>query len=372
MKVGIITLFGENYGAVLQAYALRKKLEMLGYDAQVINYVDKDHITYGMPRIRLAKFYLRKAACLILTQNKKRRLFSAFRAKYIRFSPKRYHDFRNLKADPPMYDIYISGSDQVWNPSIFQYDFNFLLDFVPEGKRRISYAASFGKRTLPKGDIQRINDLLHDYDALSVREDSGRELLKTVFGLNAQTHLDPTLLLNAGDWGGMLTGYTGKYRRGQYIVCYYMPGDRAVCNAISKIASQLNKVHGYKVIKLGMKEHYKLALWDDYDVSAGPLDFIALFYNASYVVTNSFHGVSFAINFNKPFFAPINSDIPKETALHERIISLVEKLGLRQCIVPVSAGEQLTFDTERKIDYHHANMVLEGERRCAEAYLKSI
>ena len=155
------------------------------------------------------------------------RRFEAFVAEEMALSPRRYTAFEQLRADPPAYDVYVAGSDQIWNPYIFQdkqFDPSFLLGFVREG-RRIAYAPSLGVPELPEDKAEELRRFLTPFSALSVREKrGGRFCCGEAAGRDARVVLDPTLLLTGEDWGELAAA---PKRQGPYILCYFVsdPGE---------------------------------------------------------------------------------------------------------------------------------------------------
>ncbi len=338
MKTAIMTLaLSDNYGAALQTCGLAHAIRALGHDTRVYRYQNWSRITYGMSalsRIKYEGFRLSKA---ILTQGVRQKRFDAFRESHIPFTQKFYGNNEELRADPGEFDVYISGSDQIWNPKLFVFDYSYFLDFVPEGKKKISFASSFGKAGFEEDYKEKCGKLLGEFSHISVREKSGEAIVKDLCGKTATTCVDPTLLLTRQDWAPMMENASEKARNFRGILCYFMPGDKLVTDAIESIAQQLHKKTGLPIMHLGIKEHtvfsYKRG---ETDIKAGPADFLAYFSGAQYVVTNSFHGTAFSMNFGKECYIPINDTLPKGKALHERITSLLTQVGATERMLPAS------------------------------------
>lgn len=123
----------DNYGAALQTYGLAHAVKALGHDTEVYRYQNWSRITYGMSAVSRIKYEGLKIAKTILTQNKRKKRFAAFREKYIPLTQRLYGNNAQLRQDPGQYDVYISGSDQIWNPRLFVFDYSYFLDFLPEG-----------------------------------------------------------------------------------------------------------------------------------------------------------------------------------------------------------------------------------------------
>ena len=345
-KIGIITLQGDNYGATLQAVALNKKLNDLGYDAENLDYNDKKRVLSGLSLKGRVKFFLRQKVIIpILIGNKRKKNFNAFRKNYLKLSSDRWDSKEKLAQNPPQYDVYISGSDQIWNPDVINNDYNYLLAFAPDESKKIAYASSFGKAEISEDKYDIYKHYLSRYNHLAVRENSGQKLVEKLTGRSCYTVVDPTLLLTEQEWSEMASAQKDTE---PYILCYYMPGDKLVCDAICKIATALSKKTGKKVINLGLKEHYVLKPGLDFRATAGPAEFISLFLNADCIVTNSFHGTAFATNFNKQLYVPINSKILGKGARHTRMIDYLNLIELSDAIVLVD--ENFTF-SEHSLDY---------------------
>ncbi|MBR5529137.1 MAG: polysaccharide pyruvyl transferase family protein [Oscillospiraceae bacterium] len=338
MKAAIMTLaLSDNYGAALQCYGLSKALTDMGVDNELYRYQNWARITYGMSAVSRIKYEGLKAAKLLLTGGERAKRFTSFRETYIPMTKKLYENNDQLRQQPGDYDVYISGSDQIWNPRLFVFDYSYFLDFVPAEKKKISFASSFGKAGFEESYKEKCGKLLNEYSHISVREKSGETIVKELCGKDAVTSLDPTLLLTKEDWMPLTETASQKAKNFNGILCYIMPGDSLVEAAIEKLAQQLHEKTGLPIMRLGIKEHkvfsYKK---DEVDIKAGPADFLAYFAGAKYVVTNSFHGTAFSVNFGKEAYIPINDTLPPEKALHERVKSLLAQVDGEALMVPAS------------------------------------
>ena len=339
-SASLMTLsLSENYGAALQTYASAEAFRRLGASVTVYNYNDARRLTYGLSLPAKIKYRVWTALKHLLTLGKKARRYRSFRAKHIPMS-KRYRNNAELRAAPGEYDVYVAGSDQIWNPALFLFDYSYLLDFVPTGKRKISYATSFGKAALGEGDRERMASLLRDFSALSVREESGKDILRELVGREAELCLDPTLLLRREDWEPVAADAKPRHPDFHGILCYIMPGDPAVEAAILEVAESLKKKTGLPILCLGMKEYKRFTSYrrNLCDIVAGPSEFIYYMLRAEYVVTNSFHGTAFSVNFGKRFYVPINTSRPPSRALHERILSFLKLVGAESALVRLGDG----------------------------------
>lgn len=349
MKAIIMTLaLSFNYGAALQTYALARKLQDLGVATSVYKYIDMGRLTYGCSIKKKFIHTLWYYGKDIFNLWQKKIGFSRFRKKYIPLTKKRYHNNTELKKAPKDYDVYISGSDQIWNPDVFLYDTSYFFDFLPDTCKKISYASSFGKSTFNEKDKEKCGKLLAKYEKISVREDSGVGIVKELCGKEAECVLDPTMLLTRDDWDVIADDAKKKAKNFKGILCYIMPGDSKVVSAIVKTAEDLHKETSLPIMYIGIKEYevFKYGMKNS-DIFASPMDFVAYFKNAEYVVTNSFHGTAFSLIYGKKFYIPINDSLPKEKALHERVTSILKKTDAENAMFLVSDMKRKEIDVEK-------------------------
>lgn len=360
MKAAIMTLaLSNNYGAVLQTYALAKKTQDLGVNTVVYKYNDIKRLTYGCSFSKKIIRLTWHCAQDVFSLWQKRKGFNNFRKKYIPFTERRYYNNDELKNTNFDYDIFITGSDQVWNPDMFLYDTSYFFDFIPDECKRISYASSFGKGTFNESHKEKCGELLSKYSSISVREESGVEIVKDLCEKEAECVLDPTLLLKASEWDKIAENAKSKAKNFKGILCYVMPGDTKVVSSIVKIAEDLHKSTGLPILYIGIKEYdiFKFGV-KNCDIFVSPMDFVAYFKNAEYVVTNSFHGTAFSLIYNKKFYIPINDELQKGKALHERILSITNKLDAQNALVPTSNLKLKELDLETV----QANLSVEREK----------
>ena len=365
MRTGLITFhFAHHYGAQLQALATMKAIQGLGHECQIIDY-RLPHTT------RTNQIFKKSRAVRDMASDAHTALhYAAFQRRFQRFedfvaqemelSPQRYTSFAQLREGPPAYDVYVSGSDQIWNPYIFQdkqFDPAFLLDFVKEG-RRIAYAPSLGVPQLPEDKAAELKRFLEPFSALSVREKRGQVLVREAAGRQAKVVLDPTLLLNGDDWGKLAAP---PQHQGPYILCYFVsdPGEAA------PYALALSKRTGWPIVQLaGARRKIEGAREIVFD--AGPREFLGLFQHAAAVVTNSFHGAAFSLQFRKDFFTSMSPKERREPTF-SRIYSLLSRLGCADRII----GLDTTAPIDAKMDYDQVYERLEAAPADSLAYLKA-
>lgn len=357
--IGIITIHRvTNFGSVLQTFATQKILESLDYDITIIDYIAprlkvKNIFKESFIRRREGKLY-KKISGFISMEILNRFVFSQFLKKYINLSKEKYYSLEDIKTNLPKQDYYMTGSDQVWNSFYNKFiDPVFFLNFT-EGKK-ISFASSFGREYVDKEELTKIKSYLDKYTRISVREDSGVKMLQSI-GFDNITHLvDPTLLITKDEWLKLLSVKTKKEKI-PYVLIYPMSViDPNLFVTARQVANRINGVVYF--LGSGLKT-YKEA--DKTFKLQSPIDFLSLVNNADFVVTNSFHGTIFSINFNKKFIV-----IPPEK-FHTRIQSILELLHLED---RVYLGQGNIDYFLKDFDYIKVNEMLRIERRKSLEYI---
>lgn len=299
LKLATITCHNcYNFGASLQAYSLYKYLNDLGYECELIDYIP-DYMEYNVRYRRISPAWNQDAFRrfiyhatkhpFIAFKFRRKKAFDNFKKNYIK-TTRTYHSFKELEMNPPDADIYICGSDQIWNGEFYENgrDRSFYLDFAPEEKKRISYAASFGVEKLSNEQVVFIKPLLEKMSHISVREKSGIEILKAM-QLNGTNVVDPVFLLKNNDWEKLIIKNKPIKK---YILIYALDQPEKAL----EIAEKLRKDE----ITISIGE-IKVKGSDKNIMNAGPLEFLYYISNASHIVTNSFHAVAFSIIFKKLF-----------------------------------------------------------------------
>ncbi len=323
-KIGIMTIHNcYNYGASLQAYATYYFLKKIGFEnVEIINY-ENDFEKKSKSSIKFIKTGKGKEKIKRMVQyiifGKNRHLkkgFKKFNKNLIR-SPKVDKDTIYSLS----YDILISGSDQIWNPVIFnELDEMFFLNFANNAKK-MSISSSAGSYIYNKNEIERVNELLSKYDAISVREISLKEQLQPNLKKEVFVSVDPTLLLDKSEWKKSLNIKKEKNEE-EYILLYLVDANiNDYMNEIERLKKRINLpiwfITPYK---------FKYKNIDKNIVSATPELFISLINNSEFVITNSYHGVIFSTNFDKNFFALENHKNPKRTQDYLTSIGLQDRI----------------------------------------------
>lgn len=341
MKVGIITFHQAfNYGAVLQAYALYKSVSKLGGECEIIDYRNT-HFNNIYKKIDWKKSKnLRAFISAILfgkTRNRKIEGFMKFVDNNCKISSNTYST-ESIDSIDNYYDVVITGSDQVWNLELTDEDYHYFLDFVPNGVRKCSYAASIVYNNISFGQEDHIKNLLLKFDYITLRENSGKSYISKLLEKdNISVVLDPSLLLNKNEWKNLAKdNVVNSILPNKYILAYFVsPNDDHYLQA-KKISKQL----GLPIVLINYTHKKIKGVVNMRTVSPG--QFVYLIEHSEFVVTNSFHGTAFAINLQKNFTFILNEKHPEK---NERITTLINALGLEnRNIKDFSINEKIKWD----------------------------
>lgn len=354
MKVAVITRHAiTNYGSLLQAMATQQVIENLGHSCEIIDYVREDESYQQHERTLLEhkqewnRNPFRKYIYLLLRQPESiaaGKRFEKAQNKYLKLT-KRYENGGQLVEERPVADVYMTGSDQVWGPmEDGSYDSSYCLSFTEEKDKRIAYAASFGHTEMTEKMERYFRQWLSRYQHIAVREDSAVVLLKKM-GLEAEQVLDPTLLLNAEYW----ERYLKPIPRKKYILVYQLHNDKQ----LGKYARKVAKTQHLPLIRVSASFHQIIRegkfVWNP---ELG--EFLSYIKNAECMITDSFHGTAFAINFNVPFV-----EVLPNNNTGTRNMSILKMTGLSGRVL--KNADNLTLGSE-PIDYRRVNEILENKR----------
>lgn len=356
MKILTITCHRpHNYGAVLQTFALNHYLRASGYDARVIDYTSKSHggISDKYKNNPFAKII--RSILLIPDKLKGKNNFGKFLNNFVKLTEKPYFSYQELLNDPPVADVYITGSDQVWNCEIpTGNDDAYFLSFALPNSKKISYAASMALETLSEEQKKRYFKLLKDFHSISVRETSSINILKSI-GLNGVTSvLDPVFLLDKQEWADLAE--TTNYKE-RYVLVYGFNRQKNVFDFAKKIAKQKKM----KVYSVNTRWLDILNCTDRYFWSVSPNEFISLIKNAEIVITNSFHGISFSIIFEKEFYA-----FTKGKTGNSRMKDLLKSLNLDSRLTEYGFNSLM-----EPIDYKAVETILSKQKDQAKEFIKN-
>lgn len=368
MKVAILTQpLQTNYGGTLQAYALQKVVAKMGGEVTTINYQCKQR--------NLIRFILAVLKSHIANRDEK----FPFLSKELKVRERYHREFieREIKRSEIIlseedliehfhkvnYDTVIVGSDQVWRIEYSPNIDNFFLNFVDKSTKKIAYAASFGVdnwQFSPK-KTQKIKKWLKEFNAISVREDSASNLCKEYLELEAKHVLDPTLLLKKEDYMNLIEKFP---KINKNIFTYILDDSDTKKEVISHISSKL----GLTTFKKQPEKIYKTELFvknnDEY-IYPKIEEWICSFRDASFIITDSFHGTVFSIIFNKPFVVIANS----ERGL-ARFTSLLKLFDLESRMI-VNCDQLNDFLIYDDIDFERINEKLEKLRFDSIKFIES-
>lgn len=321
-EIGILTVHRAcNYGALFQAFALYSAIKDKA-EVKIIDYLAKSteerynpfRIDRGKSKpVATIKMILNFYSCV-----KRKKLFGDFIKKYIETTESLSYDKLHLLDD--RFDLFISGSDQIWNYVITQNDAAFFLNFVTDQNKKYSYAASFGNTIIPNeiADIYRYH--LNDYGKISVREKSAQLLVKKLIDRDCVISVDPVFLINKDKW--LSISQKPKIKK-KYIIIYEMLESINMINFAKKMAREKNldlfiledRIYKYKDIK--------------HIIAPTPEKFLGWLSEAEYVISNSFHGTAFSIIFEKDFFIEVENKFMRNVRSEE----LLRALGLESRMI---------------------------------------
>lgn len=354
-RVGVITFHNyDNYGAILQSYGLQAKLTELGLEPEIIDYYC-EYISNPFKLINLKKkglFNYIYGAIGNICYIPRRFRCRKFRKSYMRYSsPVRKGDMSPVAGK---YDIYIAGSDQIWDYKLTNFDTTYFLDFAEEGKKKCSYAASIGEN-LPPQELQwEYSRLLKQFDEILVREHYGADIVEKLTGKRPGVVCDPTLLLSAKEWDPFIKAPRKKEK---YILVYQL----GINAEIVGFARRMAKKTGYRVVYIPFPLVGLLKC--SCRIAVGPSEWMGLFKNAEYVISDSFHGVVFSLLFNRPFFTMVNGH-----HTNKRVEQLLKTVHLSDRTIENVSDEELTGP----IDFTYANAQIEKMREDSLAALKKM
>lgn len=364
-KVGLITYYGDNYGGVLQAYALQKLVKTNGFDCELIS----NEFLYHGSRSKKRKARLENLAAAIKNPAAylaKRRTyqqyaaqrtlraknFAAFRENNLHICKKGYASYDEYLKKPPEYDVYLCGSDQIWNPNLYCDNGFYFAGFAPESALKISYASSIGVSTVNQKQAAFMAPLLNRLDVISTREQKGADIIYTISKKSAEVVLDPTLLLEADDWTEVAAP---RMVEEPYVFCYLF-GEREY---VAKVKKQVRELTGMKVVSIPFVPR-ELSSDDEKIFDAGPAEFISLIKNASLVLTDSFHATAFSINLKTPFLSLCRFAQSDKKGMNDRLVTILNLVGLQNRLV--DAGDTVSEDFLFRIDFKKAHELLNQKR----------
>ena len=369
-KVSLITLqYINNYGSVLQTFASQMYLQGKGCSVETVNYT-RENCRFENLRESMKAYYKQKGLFFKLPfvsdllvyrwkklHLKRNEVFEKFRNEKIYLS-KEYFSIEDMIKEPPTADYYCVGSDQVWN---YQYNDGVLpeyfLRYAPKGAKKFSLASSIGIKKIEdekKGTL--IKEYLEDFSLITVRENTAKELLDDLGVNNCHQILDPTLLISKEKW--ISTFGLKENLNKKYVLVYQLNP----CKEMDEFAEEIAKKKGCKLIIIS--NNIRLSV-PGAEIIDNPTveQFLELILNAKCVVTDSFHGTAFSLNFNKELF----SWLPN--AYSTRLTSILEMMGLRE---RAFMKNESRWETLAPINYRCVNNILSQERERADMLVEGV
>lgn len=375
MKVGIITFWQtrDNYGQILQNYALQQALIQKGHSPYLIRYAHSEvkvsfttklqFFFFNLSRFNLKGLFLKKSSLPPISKNDKKRDFDCFKKTYLSCSEEVYYSLKELRKHPPKADAYVVGSDQVWSKTLrFNENKTFFLDFGPKDILRIAYAASFAMPVYPRSLNGVLKKMLMKFAYVSVREKSGVDICKKV-GITAKLVLDPTLLLRSVDYEKCLN-IEKKANNDCFIYCLNISSpDEIYFGEIKKISKENNlkivvtPASGY----ISSRQLFDNVCYRYHSIKS----WIEQIASSKLVVTTSFHGIVFCILFHTPFvYIPLKGGFSRG---NNRILDLLSSLNLQERCCECESQIANIFTSP--IDWNFVEDALEKLRDVSEDYL---
>lgn len=369
-KIGIMTFHrSHNCGSIMQAYAMQKVLSTkFNFKPEFIDFSnDGQHKLYSVFENKLSiKSFVKNVIRLLfykrLYNNKKS--YDAFINKYLYLSKKRYNSLSELNENKLNYDLYLAGSDQIWNIDIQDSDDAYFLPFIKKHPK-IAYSVSQGAKNIYEyaDNPDKYKKMIKSFDYISVREPNCKKWLKNCFNIESQIVLDPTLLLDAVDYKNIESELILNVKKDKYIFVY---------------ATKINKNFEKIIQNIAKKENLKIVIWQP-DVwikkfgwlkgyilpkSQNPGKYLSLMKNAKYVFTASYHGVIFAIQYRKNLWVLKNEGMNLKK--DDRILSLLNMFNLSNRLLLES---DIKKDVSKKADYSGFESKITFERKKAFNFL---
>ena len=381
-KIGIVSCYYvKNYGSMLQAYAVQKMLDNMNIENENLVYVKsknpKQLVSYA--RRLLFDSNIRKTKLKILkkkiyseihkkykenfkTRDKK---FEEFKSKYFKVS-KPYLGYENLQKSSEDYDAFVLGSDQLWHPMNLENHY-FTMEFIEDNKPKITYATSFGVSEIPKNQIEKTKSYLKRIEYISVREKTGKNIIKQLIGRDVPVVLDPTFMLSLEEWES-LQPENNVYTKNKYIFCYFLGDNQEHRDVVNKV----KKITGYDIVTLPHIDEIAKSdknFGDESLYNVGPSEFINLIKNAEIVFTDSFHCTAFSIMYKKNFITFNRFKNDSKISTNSRIASLFGLLKLKDRLY--DDKKDINTVIKKEINYLEVERELEKLRANTKEYISN-
>ncbi|UAB84832.1 polysaccharide pyruvyl transferase family protein [Zunongwangia sp. SCSIO 43204] len=359
MKIGILTFHHAlNNGAVLQAYALQNFLFSQGYEVEIINYRRpiKHSLKNFIAKKPLTAWYKTLDRFNAWSYEVQKKDFGNLLIR----GEREYNSLQDLQDNPPEYEVYIAGSDQIWNVgSSDKLNHVYYLEFGKDDVKRLSYAASMGNCNVPRHLNEPILKLLKKFDAISLREVKAVNYIQSLFKESKRIfHTpDPTFLLKEEHYKLLISARSHKR---PYVTTYSLA---EYGNDQLKAVNYIKKRHGVDVINLRNPDTC-IRLSDAKNIIVEPREWLTYMYHANYTICCSFHAVVFSLIFHKSF-------IVVTPYANERILSLLNSINLSNRIVIKYDESKIESILNETIDWNFVDEIIEKERQKGVDFLKS-
>ena len=373
-KIALLSVYNHNYGSILQAYAMQTVLKNAGNQVEILLYKKTNLVKQAM---RLLYIPLLKATvkmkwktlyCRVFQKETLNTVLASREDAFVKFIQDNmefsqvYAGREALIDGTKNYDCFVLGSDQVWNPMNLGGDF-YTMTFIPDDKVKITYAPSFGVAEIPDNQKARTKHYLQRIDYISVRESDGVRIIKELTGRDVQQVVDPTILVDRAVWDEKKGN---RLLEENYIFCYFI----SVNPAYRTFAQRLAKKTGLKLVVIPHVDEFVKAdqgFGDIVPEGIGPLEFVNLISNASYVCTDSFHGSVFSTLYERPFFTFSRYSGDGADSTNSRLYSYLKMIGMENRMY--KAGHDITETDLVAPDFSVAKANLETMRKESAKYL---
>lgn len=366
-RVALQTCTIDNYGACLQAYALKHSIDKLGFRCSIINFN-----RYGKD-LRLSPKQVIKHIIIKLyppQKNKNRRsfLFDSFRTVFLKMRGNPTRSKTKYLSTNKKYNIFVCGSDIVWNPYLRPENLWFdMLAFADDNSTKIAYVPSFGISHFPDEHLEIAKKFIKRFDYLSCREDEGVAILKNQFGVDASHLLDPTLLLSKSEW---LKNLNIKKEEilSNYVFLYYFnefPIDDLINKILLETSLDVYYVNKNNVSKSFMSNPRLHCVYNN----AGPIEFTKYILNSKLCICNSLHGLAFSINLNIPFLLFGRGNESDKRNINSRLRSMVKMFNVSNRYNQYNNLENININNYIEMDFTSINKILQKKREESLAFL---
>lgn len=358
-KVGILTMYYTNisHGGLLQAYSLCKKIQEMGYGAEQIKY-DYNERFRKISAVRKLKWFVKKipqTIMLMLVGDNTEKKYYDYMEEVPHSKLYRAKDMETINDD---YDIFVVGSDQVWN-DLYCDDYFY---FPNVSKKKIAYAASVGRDNLTESELKDMGKKTDDFYAISVREKKLQLMFQEHSKKRVDLVCDPVFLNDSDFWGSHAV--TPRFKE-EYVLVYLLGEDRLIKNRAVQLAKKLGK-NVITVPNVNLNANIiELSSSNELCWNVGPKEFLGLIKNAKFILTDSFHCTAFSIIFNRDFCCFDRGGSEKK--MNSRLVSILSLLDISDRFIDINSVDTVMLPS---IDYQVLNKKLSKYKENSEKWLK--